>query len=48
LKNSGDERRGMRREVVRQIGRMRVKGMMGRKCKDLKGGCYRTPPPLLL
>jgi hypothetical protein len=31
LKFSGDGRRGMKRVVVRQIGRMRMKGRIGQK-----------------
>jgi hypothetical protein len=31
LKLSRNERRGMKRKVVRQIGRMKVKGRMGKK-----------------
>jgi hypothetical protein len=34
LKLSGDEKKGMRRVVVRQTRRMRVKGRMGKKWKE--------------
>jgi hypothetical protein len=34
LKLSKDERRGMRRIVVKQIGRTKVKGRMGKKWKE--------------
>jgi hypothetical protein len=38
LKLFGDERRGMRRKVVRQIGRMKVKGRMGKNERNKEGG----------
>jgi hypothetical protein len=38
LKRSGDKRKGMKREVVKQTKRMRVRGSMGKKWKNLKGG----------
>jgi hypothetical protein len=34
LKIFGDERRGTRKVIVRQIGRMKVKGRMGKKWKE--------------
>jgi len=47
LKKSGDER-SMRREVVRQIKIMQMKGRMGKKWEELKGGPYHMPPPFCL
>jgi hypothetical protein len=38
LKRSGDERKSMRKKVVRQIKRMRMKVRMGKKWKELRGG----------
>jgi len=48
LKRSGDERRGMKRKVVKQIKRMRMRGRMGKKWKELRGGHYHKSPPFHL